>query len=227
MRVAFTAYMYSFTSSTNALTRSMVEPGHLSPSSWNDEAIEAIKKPRSKAEYDQDRAMDVYSAGKVLAERALFDFVRDHKPGFIANVVNPNLNFGENVIGTPASSNMLAVAVATNNEEGVPLARWILPQFLISLVDDGLLHLAALTQEDVQNERIIAAAEPISFNSLLAVLEKLGFKNLPAPAVGKDDRTVQKTVDTTRSLELLKRYGKNSFDDLETAVQRCVSTAAA
>ena len=223
----FAAYVYSYTSSTNALTRSMTKPGHLSSSSWNDEAIEALKKPRSKPDWDWDRAMDVYSAGKVLAERALFDFVKDHKPGFVANVVNPNFNIGENIIGTPATSNSLVAAIATNNEEGVTLARFIMPQFLISLVDDGLLHLAALTQEDVQNERIVAAAEPISFNILLAVLEKLGIKNLPAPAVGKDDRTVQKTADTTRSLELLKRYGKNSFDDLETAVQRCVSTLVA
>jgi nucleoside-diphosphate-sugar epimerase len=54
--------------------------------SWNVAAVEAAWAPPP---YEMQRAPKVYAASKVEAEKAMFEFITNEHPGFVANSVNP------------------------------------------------------------------------------------------------------------------------------------------
>ena len=65
--------------------------GHIGRDSWNDAAVEAAKAPPP---YEAMRGMMTYMASKVEAEKAVWRFVEEQKPGFTVNVVSPFTTFG-------------------------------------------------------------------------------------------------------------------------------------
>ena len=58
---------------------------------WNQEAIDIAWAPPP---YNPDRAFPVYAASKTEGEKALWKFVKEEKPQFVANAVLPNYNMG-------------------------------------------------------------------------------------------------------------------------------------
>lgn len=69
---------------------------------WNEEAV---KQAWASPPYNDDRKIAVYSASKTQGEQALWKFVKEQKPSFVANAVLPNANFGKILIkGQPAST---------------------------------------------------------------------------------------------------------------------------
>lgn len=212
---------FVYTSSTSALAAMMNVPGHLNTETWNEESVKlAYKEP-----YSQENALHVYSASKVLGEKAVFDFAKKHKPGFVVNSVVPNFNLGEFLHPKlRSSSNAIIAGVFHSDERSLGFCQMLLPQFSINLEDDALLHLAGLTEEDVKNERLIAVAESVSFNGLLDMMAKYDpNKKLPEKLPNGDEHA-KKTVDTTRSVEILKRFGKSGFTMTEEGVRQCLST---
>ena len=63
---------------------------HLDQNSWNDWAIEQAWAPPPY----ENRGGQVYSAAKAEAEKAMWTFMRDEKPNFVANAILPFILIG-------------------------------------------------------------------------------------------------------------------------------------
>ena len=212
---------FVYTSSTSALAdESGTGHLHLTTESWNEESLTAAYKEP----FTPENALHVYSASKVLGERACFDFVKENKPGFVVNSVVPNFNIGPVIHPKLLSStNMIVAGTFNSDPTALGYAHMILPQFSISLEDDGLLHLAGLTMEDVKNERLIAAADSFTFNDMLDIMAKFDpSKKLPERQPKNEQ--AKRTIDTSRSVEILKRFGKTGFTSVEESILQCLST---
>jgi len=102
------------------------------------------------------------------------------------------------------------------------------PQHWVNVTDTALLHLAALLEEDVVGERLLAFAGPFNFNDTADLIEKLD-----ADGYGDGSRRYErikdcpndlKTVDTERAQDLLRRYGRPGFTDLETSLKEAITS---
>ncbi len=66
--------------------------GPVGRDSWNDVAVQMAWAPPP---YDTTRAMVTYMASKVEAEKAVWRFVEEEKPGFVVNVISPATTLGQ------------------------------------------------------------------------------------------------------------------------------------
>ena len=92
---------------------------------------------------------------------------------------------------------------------------------MVNVKDVARLHVAALVEPDVQRERLFAFAEPFNYNDVMRTLRKLDPKR-KIPGDIEDDSRDFSTVDTKRSVELLKRMGRDGFTGLEDSVRENV-----
>ena len=63
----------------------------------------------------------VYSASKVEGENALWKFVKEEKPKFVANTILPNLNFGRILPGRSAGSGVRFIPAMYQNKQLPPI----------------------------------------------------------------------------------------------------------
>ena len=83
---------FVFTSSSTAATDPIPNKEFtIGTDTWNNAIIEAAWAPPP---YKDDRKWAVYGSSKTEAEKALWKFVEEQKPGFVANAILPNSNFG-------------------------------------------------------------------------------------------------------------------------------------
>jgi len=81
---------------------------------WNEADIRAAWAPPP---YD-GRQWAVYGASKTEAEKAVWKFVKEQQPEFIANAVLPNANFGKILVkGQPASTGNWPKSLYEGNTE--------------------------------------------------------------------------------------------------------------
>ncbi|KAF2500212.1 NAD(P)-binding protein [Lophium mytilinum] len=195
-------------------------PYELTSDSWNDEAVEMAYKKDGVA--DIERMVDVYSASKVLAERASWEWVKKNQPQFVFNTIIPNVNFG-GVVSLKhqgfRSSAGLVKAIWYGQTIGMALIK---PQWCLDVEDDALLHIAALVLPGVKNERVIAMAYRFDWTQILDILKKLypdhDFPLESLPDMGKD----MGKVSTERSEELIRQMGKSGFTSLEDTIRKSV-----
>jgi nucleoside-diphosphate-sugar epimerase len=196
---------------------------------WNDEVFEELKLP-AETQDPQHRGMMIYEAAKCKAEQAAFEFMREHKPHFVFNSVLPNVNFGRTVavehLGFPSGSSLISTL-----DQGYPLGpAFILNQWFVNTEDMALLHLAALTLEDVVSERIPAMAGPFSWKEIIAILCRR-FPDRKNMVTDCADAPVDiGEVDNARAAELLRKMGRNGFKSLEDSLveaMQCVIAADA
>ena len=195
------------------------KPYRISKNTYNDYAVDLVTTNHtSEAASLNPMAQGslIYAAAKTLSDKKAFEWVREHKPTFIYNCVVPNLNLGgvESVkdLGLPSSS-----SVIDGLSRGNPFGALIMnSQWYVNVTDTGLLHLAALTIEEVQSERILAFSSSFSWTQILEILRRRypdrAFADVEEPIV--DDGT----VDNSYSIELLKKLGKDGFKTLEETV---------
>jgi nucleoside-diphosphate-sugar epimerase len=84
---------FVFTSSSVAAT--LPKPGkkfHIDSSTWNEESVKVAWKPPP---YKDDMAWHNYAASKIESEKAVWEFAKDEKPGFVVNTICPNANMGK------------------------------------------------------------------------------------------------------------------------------------
>lgn len=91
-------------------------------------------------------------------------------------------------------------------------------EYYVDVRDIARLHVIALLNPEVKNERIFGFAEAFNFNDILAILRK----NIPQktfqedwPGLGRDLSTV---APKARSIELLKSIARDGFVTLEQSV---------
>lgn len=74
---------------------------------WNEEAVKDAWAPPP---YTEDRAFSVYAASKTQGEQAMWQFMKEEKPGFVANAVLPNCNLGR-ILSSPGPTGSCVPAV--------------------------------------------------------------------------------------------------------------------
>lgn len=83
---------FVYTSSIGAAAMPLPNtPFHADANSWNDTAVSLAWAPEP---YEPERAMVVYMASKVEAEKAFWKFIKEEKPAFRANAILPFTTFG-------------------------------------------------------------------------------------------------------------------------------------
>ncbi|PKK49054.1 hypothetical protein CI102_6503 [Trichoderma harzianum] len=166
----------------------------------------------------------LYGASKARGEQEAFAWMREHKPAFSFNTVVPNVNFGTAI--SPENMSYLSTsAVIDAAVKGYPSAPSILPpQWYVDVEDTALLHLGALTLDDVNGERLLAFAGKYSWTQILEILhkrypDKVKLKSVDEPVVDAGE------VDNERSIEVLKKMGKKEgFTSLEDTLVKAVDT---
>ncbi|KAJ4376109.1 hypothetical protein N0V83_001390 [Neocucurbitaria cava] len=192
------------------------EPYHITSSSWNEDAKIAWTLPITQ---DFRRALLNYMCAKTEAEQQGFKWVQDHKPQFTFNTVLPNITFGTvtrpDKTGFTTTSGLLKLVWQGNT---LP-TELFQSQYFVDVEDVALLHLAALTQPDVQNERIIAMSYRYNWNEILDIFRKIAPDHT---FPGKLDEVLDNgTVDHARAEELLKRVKNGEgWSTLENAIRK-------
>lgn len=112
---------------------------HHGKDSWNEVDV---KKAWAEPPYTQERAVAVYGASKVGAEKAGWDFVKANEPGFVFNVVNPSLVAGPLAFPgqNPSSSGWIAGGLQ-GDESALAMLQNLMPVWMVDNRDIGRLHL--------------------------------------------------------------------------------------
>ncbi|KEY63880.1 hypothetical protein S7711_10128 [Stachybotrys chartarum IBT 7711] len=190
---------FVFTSSVVAAA--MLAPGdatHVTKESWNEAVLDLAW---ATPPYGPDRAIPVYMASKVAAEREVWRFVSDERPPFVVNVVSPQVIWGERLNADCAAP---SGAMLPDLYDGKPPATSFIPA--VDVKDVGLLHVAAMLDGDTRSERIQAWGRYHTWNEVLDVLRKLyprhkfidDFTGLPDLSL---------TTDESKPLALMKKWG--------------------
>ncbi|VUC31496.1 unnamed protein product [Clonostachys rosea] len=150
---------FVFTSSSTST--SLPTPGKkfkIDKNTWNTEIEDWVDPPPP---YLAENAFKVYAASKTKAELAVWDFVKAEKPSFVVNFVLPSVNMGR-VIDSPGETGGLVCKAFKGD------VNWdFYPQYMVDVVDCARLHLIALLDKSLKNERILAFNVPFNFNVIL------------------------------------------------------------
>lgn len=214
---------FVYTSSSNAATRPLVgAPKYIDSSSWNEGILDEAWAPPP---YEPERAYAVYAASKVACERAAWTFMRDHHPKFVFNTVLPNYTSGLvlqplEIPGAGSTARWVRdVYDSPFEEEVVAKLRDDSPQYQVDVEDIAKLHLAALSFEDVHNERLFGFAHKFNYNSFLQVFRELApEREWPADRTGLELPST--VIENRRSIELLSRFGAKDWVPFQESVRR-------
>ncbi|KAL6717787.1 hypothetical protein ACLMJK_003872 [Lecanora helva] len=205
-----------YTSSSTAITSPKPNVKfHISTDDWNTEDVEKAWAPPP---YDENRRWAVYGASKTQAEQKLWEFHREKKPNFVLNAVLPDSNFGELLSDKQFGSSWNWVkAIYEGNLDAVK--EIIRPQWMVDVKDTARLHVAALLNPGVENERILAFAFPFNWNDILACLRNLYPDRKFADDI-KDAPRDLSTLDNSRGVELLKAFGQSGWTSMEESIRQ-------
>lgn len=189
----------------------------ITANTWNEISPQAIKEPLNP-DTVPERMMHIYATAKLEAERTAWRWVNDHKPHYVLNTIVPNVNMGTAIapekLGFGNSTALIRWLV-----NGNPLGALSTPsQWFVNTEDDALLHLAALTIEQVQNERIFAFAGRFTWTRILEIIRQRypdrqsTLAHIDEPAVDRGE------VENGRAEELLRIMGQDGFKTLEETV---------
>ena len=99
-------------------------------------------------------------------------------------------------------------------------------EYFVDTQDVARLHLAALIDPNVENERVLAYQEPYNWNQLLSIFRK-EYPNRKFIDDLADQGVDLSTVSNERSVEILKRFGKkDGFTPLEESLRWTVEKLA-
>ncbi|KAI0158674.1 hypothetical protein BJ166DRAFT_528047 [Pestalotiopsis sp. NC0098] len=187
---------FVFTSSSTST--SLPNPGvkfHIDKNTWNTEVDEFAD---FDPPYKPENAFKVYAASKTRAERAVWKFAKEERPHFVINCINPAVNMGR-VIDSPGETGGLVIK-AFNGD-----VQWdFLPQYMVNVVDCARLHLAALIDGSIKDERIMAFDVPFNWNVVLENFREL-FPNKKFPD-NQDQGSDISEVDNKLGADLLRKW---------------------
>ncbi|SMR46284.1 unnamed protein product [Zymoseptoria tritici ST99CH_1A5] len=197
-------------SSTAALLPHPGKEVTISKDDWDQEALDIAWSPPP---YEDDRAFPVYAASKVEGEKALWRFMEEEKPGFVANAVLPNYNMGR-VLGSAGATGS---GVPDLFKGKTPAA---VPQYMIDVIDDARIHvIAAVLDSSLKNERIFAFNVPFNWTDITGILRELypDAKSIAEPP--KDEGRDLSKIPNELGAELLRKwYGQDGYKSLKQSV---------
>ena len=179
---------------------------------WNDAAIAQAYAPPP---HPDSQAYAVYAASKALAEKALWQFVDEEKPGFVANAVLPNFTMGPTLHESLRSSTHTWLRGMWNDDAALDaLMKMIGSQYWVSVEDIARLHVGAAMLEEVRGERLFGFTAKYTYNGFLAEMRKLDAqRKLPEPV--EDPGRDLSTVENGRAEEVLKLMGRPGWESFE------------
>ena len=143
--------------------------------------------------------------------------MKEKKPGFVTNAVLPNCNLGE-VFNLKKQSSPTPGWVISLYKGDLESLKGVPPQWMVNVKDTARLHVAALLNPEVQNERILAYAFPFNFNDILDCLRKIYPDKKFVDNIEDEPRDLSK-LDNSRGAELLKTFGREGWTPLEETVR--------
>ena len=173
LAAAKTASVTRFVYTSSSTAASAPKPDvkfRMDSSTWNQEAIDRAWAPPP---YEgAERSWAVYGASKTQAEQEVWKFVKEKKPGFVANCVLPNANFGRilDPVHQPSITAKWAIDLLNGTVDtlaGIP------PQWMVDVRDTARLHVIAAIDPDVNNARLFAYSEPYNWLQLAEVVKKV------------------------------------------------------
>lgn len=195
-------------------------PYKITTESFNYEALEEAKKPWDGENPPAPvRSMQVYAASKTAAELRARDWIREHKPHFVFNTVVPNFNMGS-VVAPEKLGFGSSVGLVASVMRGFPFGpTMIQSQWHVDAADTALLHLAALTLDEVRDERLMAFADKFTWPSIIDILRRR-FPERANNLAPVEPITVENLgeVDNARSVEILQKLGEKGFRTLEESL---------
>lgn len=85
--------------------------------------------------------LDIYSAGRTIAEIAFWSWIAEHRPSFVANCVVPDGNFGRGLNGATSSNEMLKAALAGDwDAVPMPLGKLVLMPATVQRHSNLIVH---------------------------------------------------------------------------------------
>lgn len=208
---------FVFTSSSTAATNPKPNTKfNIDADTWNNETVEMAWAPPP---YEDSRKWAVYGASKTQAEQAMWKFMEDKKPHFVANAVLPNANFGP-ILNPQIQDASTAAWITTLYKNGPDSLVGMPPQYFVDVRDTSKLHVAALIDEDIKSERIFAFAETYNWNQLMGILRKLRPQRKFAEDVKDDSKDLSTVTKRARAVEILnKNFGQSDWTPLEESVK--------
>lgn len=209
---------FVFTSSSTAATTPRPNTKFaINADTWNNETVEQAWAPPP---YEPMRAWAVYGASKTQAEQAMWKFMEDKKPHFVANAVLPNANFGPILSPQNQDASTAGWIVTLYKSGPTDMLAGIPPQWCVDVRDDAKLHVAALVDEDVKSERIFAFAHTVNWNQLLGVMRKLRPQAKIAEDLRDDSKDLSTVTERPRAVAILKKnFGQSDWTPLEESIK--------
>ncbi|KPI39811.1 Aldehyde 2 [Cyphellophora attinorum] len=200
------------------------EAGHgrleLTQDTWNDASIAAAWDPNTPAEI---KGLMVYAASKTAGERAAFDWVKKHKPGYVLNSVLPDYTIGEVLHPNIGSSGVLTALLLEGNDTIIKI---ILSQYFVDAKDLARLHVIALLNQTVTSERLFGLAGRFEWKDVIDNLRELRPSSKKLVTDFPPARTGNvEIVPTERSKELLRSFfGQEEWTSLKDSLDSCISS---
>jgi len=148
-----------------------------------------------RAENDFATSMKVYSASKLLANQASWDFMEKEKPGFALVTIHPSLVYGKNLIQQSAkdlegSTNGLLFSSIMNGamSDGALLSVYV--------GDVANAHVLALKPEIKSGSRYLISGRPYTWKDVVDILQK-HYSSVPYKLAAAENYPTK--VDTTRA----------------------------
>ncbi|KAF4331916.1 aldehyde reductase [Fusarium beomiforme] len=208
-------FVYTSSCAAAATPKQGVWP-RISSETWNEEAIQEAWAPPP---YLADRAFAVYAASKAQAERELWKWYEENKPGFVLNTVLPSMNLGESLDpvnqGHPSTSGLIE-ALFKGNHEPVNGAH---QYFYVDVKDTARLHLAALLHPDIHNERIFAYAGPYTWHMIQTAMKSIYPEKEFSPDITEAEVDQSEIVLAPKAEGYLREMGYKGWTTLEESVK--------
>jgi hypothetical protein len=119
----------------------------------------------------------------------------------------------------PGSSAAFVKLLYESNEMGYQMMMMVPPHYMVNVIDTARLHVTALLEDDVQNERLFACAEPFNYTKVVEVLREIDPKKMDYPPPPANDGHDLSSIPTARSEELLKRMGRPGFTPMKETLK--------
>ncbi|KAJ7490816.1 D-lactaldehyde dehydrogenase [Mycena latifolia] len=171
------------TSSTVAVMNLSTEPQVLDELSWNDDAVRDVEeKGRASA------ARVKYGASKTLAERAAWDFVKQHRSeiGWDLSVMNPPLVVGPVIHAVLSPEALNTSSIWMYNTFTKPKGPTLPSMSWVDVRDLALAHVRALQTEEAGGERFLISAGEFAWQDWLDAAPPSSKYEKGTPGAGKD-----------------------------------------
>ncbi|KAJ5333447.1 uncharacterized protein MYU51_014165 [Penicillium brevicompactum] len=193
-------------------------PRRLTVNNYNTESL--LKVCCGPREETLEWSLNVFSAGRALAELSFWSWIGEKNPPFVANCVVPDGAFGRGLNGATSTNQMLKAALAGDwNSVPMPIS------YLSDVQDTARLLVAATIKSSISNERIFAYYKHLTWNDL-----RTRVRAVRPGLVKSEDHPLQEGYLSSvhepicRAEEILKDIGRAGFTHEDSMLRDFLDT---